>query len=887
MRRIGFLLCLLTAAWLAACSSGGGGGGAGSFTLQADNPNPSVAQGQATQVLITVVAQGNFNGVVSLSIPQLPVGVITSFNPPAAAVGIPSAMTLQVDAAMAPGQYPLAIMGSAGASTQALSLTLNVTQSSPPPPPPPPPGSVDMTGTWRGSTTTQRWGTEDTTFEIASQVNNQFSGTLILNPGDFQTSLTGSVSGSTVTASGSFGLDGGGSVEYRYQGNVANNTYSGTITLAFSSGQQEQGTFSLTKGGSPPPPPPPPGGNGISGTVLAPPGGDVANTFVFACKGQNDCPGQTTIQTSGSSAPYAFENLPSGQYQLFALKDVNGNGQLDDGDYMGIYNCTSLEGCQPTPVSPPAQGIGIQLHVVGGSSGGNGAGVTFLRPADFQNGSVTLTFNDLKSSESVAVVPVYATQAPNPDAFSFSVSTQGVQTSLGPQSEPRSLTPQERLRLELSARHGERLEQGNRIVNALRESGVQPLASSSLAPQAYDKCPLPYSVNATQCSFWVIGNNNVQQQINATLRLESAKAYWFVQNEDTSDLSASELQSMAQIFEQTLLPSNTRYFGNTADIDNNGKVIILFSRLVAEGGALGYVYGVDFFPDAQTQPHGVRSNEADMLYMATPGSTAQFGLNREQFFAEVPGTLVHEHKHLIMFSVRILQGRQPEEAWWEEGAAMASMELAGYGTQLGITQPRATLALQRPQDFRLAYASRQSLTPEENFTMYGYNFLMLWRIAEKVGHDNFWKRWTAGPGIGLANLEAHAGQPFAELMLDFAATLLLDRREQAYSYSSLNLRDGSWHALGTRGLTTTSGSARSMAYYVGRGNGGSASVTLQTSHDAPYAVVVRSSASLSTTAYGDEPTWTVDGTSFDIAIDVDKVAWTRSWHAQLTAYLTR
>jgi hypothetical protein len=80
------------------------------------------------------------------------------------------------------------------------------------------------------------------------------------------------------------------------------------------------------------------------------------------------------IQSSGSSAPYTFENLPSGQYQLFALKDVNGNGQLDNGDYMGIYNCTTLAGCQPTAVTTPAQGIDVQLLVISGSGGGGGGG---------------------------------------------------------------------------------------------------------------------------------------------------------------------------------------------------------------------------------------------------------------------------------------------------------------------------------------------------------------------------------------------------------------------------------------------------------------------------------------------------------------------------------
>jgi hypothetical protein len=48
-------------------------------------------------------------------------------------------------------------------------------------------------------------------------------------------------------------LGGGGSVEYRYVGTVSGSTYSGTVTLAFSDGSQQQGTFSVSKGSAPPP----------------------------------------------------------------------------------------------------------------------------------------------------------------------------------------------------------------------------------------------------------------------------------------------------------------------------------------------------------------------------------------------------------------------------------------------------------------------------------------------------------------------------------------------------------------------------------------------------------------------------------------------------------
>jgi hypothetical protein len=240
----------------------------------------------------------------------------------------------------------------------------------------------------------------------------------------------------------------------------------------------------------------------------------------------------------------------------------------------------------------------------------------------------------------------------------------------------------------------------------------------------------------------------------------------------------------------------------------------------------------------KTYPYGVRSNEADVFYAATPGSLS--GLPRNDYFQTVmPSTMVHELKHLIMYSERLPKSLSSEDSWWEEGAAVAAAELAGYGSHVGRTQDYAQLALAAPQSFRLIYQSRDELSAEEQITMYGYNFLMLWRIAEKVGHDNFWKRWTAGPQVGIANLEAHTGQSLPEMMLDFATTLLLDGTNEGFDYQSLSLRDGTWQPLGYSALSSTQGSARSMAYYLGRGMGGNASITIQSQHSQPYAVVVR------------------------------------------------
>ncbi len=104
---------------------------------------------------------------------------------------------------------------------------------------------------------------------------------------------------------------------------------------------------------------------GISGTVTVPPGGDINNTYVFACT-QSDAqcasPQSTTVDTAGA---YSFGGLQGEPYAIFAFKDVDANNGLSSGDYFGIH---SADGTNPAFVTPPASGINITLRVEGGST---------------------------------------------------------------------------------------------------------------------------------------------------------------------------------------------------------------------------------------------------------------------------------------------------------------------------------------------------------------------------------------------------------------------------------------------------------------------------------------------------------------------------------------
>ncbi|AEB11903.1 S8 family serine peptidase [Marinithermus hydrothermalis] len=104
----------------------------------------------------------------------------------------------------------------------------------------------------------------------------------------------------------------------------------------------------------------------ISGTGGGP---DVLGTVVFACFYVPDpsvvCdPSRTrfvVIASGGSVAPYAFAGLEAGGYVLLAWQDANGSGDVDSGDYAGVF---LRPGELLSLIEPPAAGIDIPMELL-------------------------------------------------------------------------------------------------------------------------------------------------------------------------------------------------------------------------------------------------------------------------------------------------------------------------------------------------------------------------------------------------------------------------------------------------------------------------------------------------------------------------------------------
>ncbi len=472
-------------------------------------------------------------------------------------------------------------------------------------------------------------------------------------------------------------------------------------------------------------------------------------------------------------------------------------------------------------------------------------GVLILKPSDFKDSKVTVNLTALTAGESVAVIPVQANQrihdtnatAPGLD---YNITSTGIEGTA-------SNTP---------------------ILSAGLVRTKPKFNTSSISPQQTfgDVCPGPYTVDTTNCTFKVFKQDDDQtENVGATLKKETANAYWFFDDSSFTEFTTEDLNKLGTIFENNVVGVVQSNFGNFADVDNNGKIFIIFTALAK--GTDGYVNGDDYFEDEGGPP----SNEGDIFYATVPsvGSGQGTDRTRKDFLdIQLPATMVHELKHLVANGVRLTSSNPnpvDEVGWIEEASAVASEQLSIFTVDKSkFAQDAAATALQDTQSYRIVFPDSDDKSLEfENNSAYGYGFLFLWRIAERLGHkdagNTFWKDWTLGTddnGIpaalnSIANLEKYTPASlgtFEDMMMDFAITLMFDHTNldlgtatpNFYDYKDINIQDGTWQKIPYKALDASiSDTTKSTAYYVGKGKNGDAMIEFSSSNSTPYVAIIR------------------------------------------------
>ena len=470
-------------------------------------------------------------------------------------------------------------------------------------------------------------------------------------------------------------------------------------------------------------------------------------------------------------------------------------------------------GCGRDSVSDPSPsdcGTALTLNVLGGATVGVGSG---------ERQCLTLT----AAGARYLVVPQLATpddparglnEKPTPVSFSLSAGLGASGPVLGmapaqPVAAPRRSVQQQRLDARLRSR-----ERGFSATARQRAMPGGPRPNLSVAA--------PPPVVGQRTTFQVLNTLDEKEAfttVNATAKFVGDNVAVYMDDAAPPALPDEELVALARTFDDKLFPAVVSNFGAESDIDANGVIIVLLTPVVnqlvtvtecqTDGFVTGFFYGRDLVPSL------ANSNKAEIFYSMVPdptGATGSCAHDLATFSLTVPSTFVHEFQHMISYNQHVLVRRGPdEEPWLNEGLSHMAEEVASLLYENDPSQPRTNPEQIFPDssqgfingNFNNAYEylvapKVSSLT---NFTGYGTlpergaAWLFLRWLGDQYG-DGIFKRMVETQNTGLANVQAAAGAPFAQLHADFAtaayaANLPVEVRDglpQRYRFISRDLQ---------------------------------------------------------------------------------------------------
>lgn len=277
-------------------------------------------------------------------------------------------------------------------------------------------------------------------------------------------------------------------------------------------------------------------------------------------------------------------------------------------------------------------------------------------------------------------------------------------------------------------------------------------------------------------------------------------------------LSDTDYQHVAATFDTLVYPVNAANFGEPADLDQNGRVIIFYTRAVNEMTPrnVNYVVGGfffvrDLFPKVAntTAPFFCpASNEAEMFYMlaADPTGVVNGNVRTAQSVRESTiGVVGHEFQHLINASRRVYvlgTDNFGEEVYLNEGLSHIAEELlfyrrAGLGPRQNLTnsifaQGTATrLAFQEFGEQNAGRYGEYLRDPETNspyeddddLAVRGAAWAFLRYAADHYSGGNdaqLWMRLVNNAETGFDNLREVLAREPLPLFRDFTVSVYTD-----------------------------------------------------------------------------------------------------------------
>lgn len=290
--------------------------------------------------------------------------------------------------------------------------------------------------------------------------------------------------------------------------------------------------------------------------------------------------------------------------------------------------------------------------------------------------------------------------------------------------------------------------------------------------------------------------------------------------------TAEDWAALGREFDETILPTDSAYFGGPADIDGNGRILVVFTPKVnaltsrsAPGRIGGFFLPIDLTDSGDPEGDGLRgadgavcpaSNEGEVIYMAVADPEGRFSgaVRKDQALRNARSITAHELEHLLSAQQRLIFGDGAFDrlgaVWLQEGMAHLAEEVVGLrlmerepGTQIEwgpIASDRRQLDLfntfhlnnfARLSLFMQQPASAPALALSEpggvrSLQMRGFGWALLRWVADQHGggdETGLFRRLSRGGATqasGIENLERATGRTWEELIRDFLLTLPLD-----------------------------------------------------------------------------------------------------------------
>lgn len=256
-------------------------------------------------------------------------------------------------------------------------------------------------------------------------------------------------------------------------------------------------------------------------------------------------------------------------------------------------------------------------------------------------------------------------------------------------------------------------------------------------------------------TFGKFGGVTTDQTVTATLIAENSRAMAYLDNAlptSAKNVSTVQIETMLNEFSNSTFDIITNMYGAPSDIDNDNKVIFLFTHLVDQvGGVAGFYSSGSLF----AKDRGGDGNLADMMFISPTREVASY-----------KSLLAHEFQHLINFNQHVLVANgDAEETWLNEGLSHVAEDLVDGHIDGGNTD--------LVSDFMSA-PNRYALTGDAslNSGIRGAAYLFVRGLMESFGSD-VPGRLVKTNKVNIANVENISGQSFDDVYRTFTSRLFL------------------------------------------------------------------------------------------------------------------